>query len=157
MKATKQRKAALRGISIIAAGTLFLGACGDDSSDAGDEKETIAAIGEGEGELNIVVWAGYAEDGSTDKAVDWVTPFEKETGCQVNATNGTTSDEMVSLMQSGKFDGVSASGDATLRLIAGGDVDPVNLDLIENYKDVFEGLKKATRSITCKATTKAYS
>ena len=44
-------------------------------------------------------------------------------------------------MQTGSYDGVSASGDATLRLIAGGDVAPVNLDLIPNYEDVFEGLK----------------
>jgi putative spermidine/putrescine transport system substrate-binding protein len=54
---------------------------------------------------------------------------------------GNTSDEMVTLMRTGKYDGVSASGDATLRLIAGGDVDPVNTDLIPNYADVFEGLK----------------
>ena len=54
---------------------------------------------------------------------------------------GNTSDEMVTLMRTGKYDGVSASGDATLRLIAGGDVDPVNTDLIPNYKDVFQGLK----------------
>ena len=44
-------------------------------------------------------------------------------------------------MRTGKYDGVSASGDATLRLIAGGDVDPVNTDLVPNYKDVFQGLK----------------
>jgi putative spermidine/putrescine transport system substrate-binding protein len=44
-------------------------------------------------------------------------------------------------MKTGQYDGVSASGDATLRLIAGGDVAPVNLGLIPNYSDVFEGLK----------------
>ena len=67
--------------------------------------------------------------------------FEKETGCQVNVKIGNTSDEMVTLMRTGNYDGVSASGDATLRLIAGGDVDPVNTDLIPNYKDVFQALK----------------
>ena len=54
---------------------------------------------------------------------------------------GNTSDEMVTLMRTGKYDGVSASGDATLRLIAGGDVAPVNIDLVPNYKDVFPALK----------------
>ena len=44
-------------------------------------------------------------------------------------------------MRTGEYDGVSASGDATLRLIAGGDVAPVNTDLIPNYTDVFEALK----------------
>src|SRR6476661_8687142 len=98
-------------------------------------------VGNGEGKLNIIVWAGYAEDGSDDKSVDWVTPFEKATGCQVNAKTGNTSDEMVTLMRTGRYDGVSASGDATLRLIAGGDVAPVNTDLVPNYKNVFAGLK----------------
>ena len=43
-----------------------------------------AELGDGEGELNVLAWPGYAEDGSTDKTVDWVTPFEEETGCKVN-------------------------------------------------------------------------
>jgi putative spermidine/putrescine transport system substrate-binding protein len=98
-------------------------------------------LGKGEGQLNIIAWAGYAEDGSTDPKVDWVTPFEKQTGCQVNVKIGNTSDEMVTLMRTGNYDGVSASGDATLRLIAGGDVAPVNTDLVPNYKDVYPGLK----------------
>ena len=68
--------------------------------------------------------------------VDWVTPFEKQTGCKVNVKIGNTSDEMVSLMKTGQYDGVSASGDATLRLIYGGDVAPVNTDLVPNYADV---------------------
>ena len=72
----------------------------------------------GEGEVNLVDWAGYVEDGSTDPKVDWVTPFEEETGCKVNVKVGNSSDEMVTLMRTGNYDGVSASGDATLRLIA---------------------------------------
>ncbi len=44
-------------------------------------------------------------------------------------------------MRTGNYDGVSASGDATLRLIAAGDVAPVNTKLIPNYADVFDGLK----------------
>jgi putative spermidine/putrescine transport system substrate-binding protein len=99
------------------------------------------SLGKGEGKLNIIVWAGYAEDGSDDKSVDWVHPFEKATGCQVNAKVGNTSDEMVTLMRTGRYDGVSASGDATLRLIAGGDVAPVNTSLVPNYKDIYPGLK----------------
>ena len=72
---------------------------------------------------------------------DWVTPFETATGCKVTVKVGASSAEMVQLMKTGQYDGVSASGDATLRLIAGGDVRPVNLDLIPNYANVFEGLK----------------
>lgn len=99
------------------------------------------AVGDGEGAVNLVAWAGYVENGSTDKNVDWVTPFEQATGCKVNVKIGNTSDEMVTLMKSGEYDGVSASGDATLRLIYGGDVAPVNTDLIPNYATVSEFLK----------------
>ena len=81
------------------------------------------------GKVNLIAWAGYVEDGSTDPKVDWVSDFEKQTGCKVNTKIGNTSDEMVTLMRTGKYDGVSASGDATLRLIAGGDVDAGQLDL----------------------------
>jgi putative spermidine/putrescine transport system substrate-binding protein len=101
----------------------------------------LQSVGQGEGKLNLIAWAGYAEDGSTDPKVDWVTPFEKRTGCQVNVKIGNTSDEMVTLMRTGKYDLVSASGDATLRLIAGGDVAPVNTKLVSNYADVYSGLK----------------
>ena len=70
-----------------------------------------------------------------------MTDFEKKTGCKVNVKVGNTSDEMVQLMRTGQYDGVSASGDATLRLIDGGDVAPVNTDLVSNYADVFPGFK----------------
>jgi len=100
-----------------------------------------ASVGTGEGQLNIIAWAGYAEDGTNDKSVDWVTPFEQQTGCQVNVKIGNTSDEMVTLMKTGQYDGVSASGDATLRLIYSGDVAPVNTDLVPNYASVAPFLK----------------
>ena len=99
-------------------------------------------VGEFEGELNVLAWPGYAEDGSNDPAVDWVTPFEDETGCQVEVKYFATSDEAVSLMKTGQYDAVSASGDASLRMIAAGDVEPVNTDLIPNYADLYDYLKE---------------
>ncbi len=135
--------------AVAAAGLLVLAACGDDgggtAAPGGGLKPPnipkMSALGAGEGQVNLVAWAGYVEDGSTDPAVNWVSDFEAATGCQVNVKLGATSDEMVTLMKTGEYDAVSASGDASLRLIYGGDVAPVNTDLIQNYKDVFEGLK----------------
>ena len=121
-------------LSFLAAG------CGGGDNGATPEG-SLTELGAGEGAVNLIAWAGYVEDGSTDPKVDWVTSFEEETGCQVNVKTGNTSDEMVTLMRTGDYDGVSASGDATLRLIAAGDVAPVNTDLIPNYADVYEGLK----------------
>jgi putative spermidine/putrescine transport system substrate-binding protein len=99
------------------------------------------SIGQGEGALNLVTWAGYAERGASDPAYDWVTPFEAKTGCKVSNTDMTDSNNGVALMQSGDYDGISASGDATTRLIAGGIVAPVNTALLANYANVYAGLK----------------
>jgi putative spermidine/putrescine transport system substrate-binding protein len=99
------------------------------------------SLGKGEGQVNVVAWAGYAEDGSDDPKVDWVHPFEKQTGCKVNVKIANTSDEMVTLMHSGQYDVVSASGDATLRMVYGGDVAPVNTSLVPNYATIFPFLK----------------
>jgi putative spermidine/putrescine transport system substrate-binding protein len=126
----------LKIAGLLTALAMVASACGSDTP-SGMATELPAA----EDTLNLVIWAGYAEDGSNDPNFDWVTPFEDETGCQVNTTDGVDSTNMVSLMATGQYDGVSASGDATLRMIAAGTVAPVNLDLIPNYENVFDALK----------------
>ena len=98
-------------------------------------------VGEGEGQLTVLAWPGYAEDGSTDPAVDWVTPFEQASGCEVSVKTFATSNEAVQLFGSGDYDVVSASGDASLRLVYGEKVQPVNTDLVPNYADVIDELK----------------
>jgi putative spermidine/putrescine transport system substrate-binding protein len=94
-----------------------------------------------EGELDIVAWPGYIERGETDKAYDWVTPFEKATGCKVNVKTAATSDEMVALMNQGGYDLVTASGDASLRLVAARKVQPVDLGRIKAFATVDDRLK----------------
>lgn len=131
----------LLAIAFAITAVFAVAACGSDDSGGDDKPKAQESLGKTEGKLNIIAWAGYAEDGSTDPKVDWVTPFEKQTGCQVNVKVGNTSDEMVTLMRTGNYDGVSASGDATLRLIDGGDVAPVNTELVPSYQDIFPALK----------------
>src|SRR5215475_4717052 len=95
------------------------------------------AIGKGEGALNIVAWEGYAEDA-------WIKPFEAETGCKVNRKYAGSSDEMVALMRQGggsEYDLVSASGDASLRLIYGGDVQPIDVKFIPDFENFVPELK----------------
>jgi putative spermidine/putrescine transport system substrate-binding protein len=99
------------------------------------------SMGKLEGAVNILAWPGYAEDGSTDKSIDWVTPFEQKTGCQANVKYFPTSDEAVTLMKTGDYDVVSASGDASLRLVASGDAAPVNTALIKDYDQIEPFLK----------------
>lgn len=102
--------------------------------------------GPGEGALNIIIWAGYAEDGSANKEYNWVKPFEAETGCIVQSKIGNTSDEMVTLLRQGGgsvYDGVSASGDATNRLIANGDVAAIDPTQIPGFGDIAPFLQDA--------------
>jgi putative spermidine/putrescine transport system substrate-binding protein len=103
----------------------------------------MTAIGPGEGEVSIVAWAGYIESGQNDTNYDWVTDFQNQTGCQVSVKVAGTSDEMVALMNEGNFDLVTASGDASLRLVASHNVQEINLDLIPSWSTVDERLQNA--------------
>ena len=103
----------------------------------------VAELGPPEGQVNIVAWPGYIERGETDKAFDWVTKFEAASGCKVNVKTANTSDEMVALMNEGGFDLVTASGDASLRLVAGKRVQPINTALIPSWSTVDDRLKNA--------------
>jgi putative spermidine/putrescine transport system substrate-binding protein len=111
---------------------LALAGCGGGGGSSTSKE--LTKVGKGEGALNLISWAGYVEPA-------WVKPFEQKTGCKVNDKVAGTSDEMVELMRTGQYDGVSASGNATARLVDGGDVAPVNVSLVPNYKTVFSDLK----------------
>ncbi|MEY3374607.1 MAG: hypothetical protein RIT18_1238, partial [Actinomycetota bacterium] len=128
-------------LSAVSAFALVLSGCssgGEESSGVTIEVPDIPmhqAMGDFEGELNIVNWSGFVEPAWTDK-------FTADTGCKVNPRVAGTSDEMVTLMRTGNYDIVSASGDAALRLIVGGDVQPLNIDLIPNFgEDIAAGMK----------------
>jgi putative spermidine/putrescine transport system substrate-binding protein len=135
-----------RWLVVFAALALIAAACGDDVTEpGGDDVTTFDTIGEGEGALKLIAWHGYTEDGTTEgyEEYDWVTPFEDETGCDVEVTYADSSDEMVQLMRQGggsEYDGVSASGDASNRLIAGGDVGAVDPSLFPEMENVIAPL-----------------
>ena len=119
--------------SLVAFVALLAAGCGGGSSNNNNGNE-LQKVGKGEGKLSLVAWPGYVAD-------PWKSAFEKKTGCQVSVKEAGTSDEMVQLMRTGQYDGVSASGNATARLVDGGDVNPVNVDLVPNYKTVFSDIK----------------
>jgi putative spermidine/putrescine transport system substrate-binding protein len=105
--------------------------------------DMVKALGAGEGAVDIVAWPGYIERGESDKAYDWVSEFEKKTSCKVNVKTANTSDEMVALMNEGGFDLVTASGDASLRLVAGKRVQEINTALIPSWGSVDPRLQGA--------------
>lgn len=125
---------------------LVIAACGDD--DDGGSSGAQEEIGEGEGAISILAWPYYAENGSKDPTIDWVTAFEDDTGCKATIKEFGTSDEAFTLFGSGDYDVVSASGDSSLRSVAAGDAAEINTDLIENYADLAPFLKeKAWNSV----------
>jgi putative spermidine/putrescine transport system substrate-binding protein len=138
----RRSRALLTGLAI--ASVALLTACGTTQGTGGGSSEGPKAatkLGETEGAVSILAWPGYVEDGSNDPAVDWVSAFEDETGCKVTSKTYGTSDEAFNLMKTGEYDVVAASGDASLRLVAAGDVAPVNTDLIPNYEGIYDFLK----------------
>ena len=133
-------KSALKVSVLATAIALTLSACGTAATPSASS-DVPTKLGANEKTLSLLGWPGYAEDGSTDPKVDWVTPFEQQTGCQVSFKPYGTSDEAMTLFKTGDYDAIAASGDATLRLIAGGQVAQLNTDLIPNYAGVFDFLK----------------
>jgi len=99
----------------------------------GSGKGLPTKIGKGEGALNVIEWAAYTDPSFAKR-------FEQQTGCIIHRKDAGSSNEMVALMRSGggggggQYDLVSASGDASLRLIYGGDVQPINIKLIPSWK-----------------------
>ena len=131
-----------RFLGLLVGAALVAAACGTGATPS-PTFNLPTAVGEGEGELTVLAWPGYAENGSTDETVDWVTPFEDASGCKVTVQVFGTSDEAFSLFSTNptKYDIVSASGDASLRLVRAGYVQPVNVDLVPSYADIFPALK----------------
>src|SRR5690242_324503 len=154
------RAGRVRTVLLAAAAVTALAACGSSGSGGGSGTSAAGgggstgvqhakppsvpmaqSLGTGEGEVDLVNWPGYVVKATKAGDPDWVTPFEKSTGCKVNYKDAGSSDEMVTLMKTGQYDTVSASGDATLRLIYGGQVAPVNTKLVPNYETVAPFLK----------------
>jgi putative spermidine/putrescine transport system substrate-binding protein len=140
MNRTRKRYLSWAAVGLLAGVLAFAAAgCGGGGSKSSNKSESNlpTKIGKGEGTLNLVAWEGYTQP-------DWVKPFTQQTGCKVHAKYAGSSDEMVTLMRQGggsQYDMVSASGDASLRLIRGHIVKPVNVDLIPSWKDFIPQLK----------------
>ena len=132
------------------------GGCRADDPRCSSAVDLSAVVGAGEGELNLIIWAGYAEDGAQPAEYDWVNPFEEATGCQVNVKIGRHAPTRWSRSCApAQYDGVSASGDASLRLIAAGDVAAINHDLDPGLLGRLRGSSRTRRTTSSTASTTA--
>ena len=158
-----------RMLGLVASAAIVVGACSSGTSSTAPSKAVASAaaataapsatpaaptatpgpslvteLGSTQGQtINVLAWPGYVENGSTYKEYDWVSGFEKSSGCKVKTQVFGTSDEAYTLFSTnpGQFDIVSASGDASVRLVRGGFVQPINTALFKNYPDIFPALK----------------
>src|SRR5713101_3038889 len=145
MRSTEGPAVWVRLGALAAAALIAVTACGSNATTGGSTaaqpptyniKPPTTMPTKGEGALSLIDWPGYVD------RTNWQSPsvasFEQTTGCKISVKDANTSDEMVTLMKDGggggQYDMVSASGDADLRLIYGGDVQPVNVNLIPSWK-----------------------
>jgi putative spermidine/putrescine transport system substrate-binding protein len=114
----------------------------DSEASTGSGGRLLRTLPPPEGRLDLLAWPGYLEDGSDDPRLDWVTPFERASGCKVRARRVTSSDEVVELLETGQYDGASVPGEATGRLAAAGLVSRLATGLIANFADVYPALRR---------------
>ena len=86
-------------------------------------------IGKGEGSLVLLQWPGYSHP-------SFAGDYERETGCKITRRDVSSSADMVELMRRGPYDLVSASGDVSGELIARRYVQPVNVKLIPQWRQL---------------------
>ncbi len=143
MRNPMTRRAGFAGLAV--ASIVILAGCGTGGSTA-EGPAALTELGDPEGAVSILAWPGYVEDGTNYPEYDWVSGFEEATGCMVTTKTYGTSDEAVSLMKTGDYDVVAASGDASLRMMVAGDVQPVNTDLVPSYAGIYDFLKNQSHN-----------
>ncbi len=85
-----------------------------------------------EGELNILVWEGYADP-------SYVATFEQESGCKVSATYVGSNDDFVPKLAAGGgvYDLITPSIDTVPVTVAAGFVDPIDPARVPALADVY--------------------
>lgn len=132
-------------VAALAATLLLAVSCGteDEAETSADPIVVLDEIGESEGELSLLALAGYVEDGSSDTEFDWVTPFQRESGCAVRVRYVDSGEEVVQLLtrEDAEFDGASVPGDVAGELISAREVAAVDPAIIPAWNRVLEPLR----------------
>jgi putative spermidine/putrescine transport system substrate-binding protein len=137
----------MRGIAaLVLVGLLLAAACsGDDDAERVVEPVVVIdEVGESEGELSLLAFAGYVEDGSSDPEFDWVTPFQRRSACAVRVRYVDSGEEMVKMLteEDSGFDGASVPGDVAGELIAERAVAAVDPAIIPAWRRILEPLRR---------------
>lgn len=103
------------------------------SSDSNDVADGDGFIG---GDLNILLWEGYADS-------SFVQPFEDATGCSVSTTLVGSNDDFAPRLAAGggTFDLITPSIDSTGALIEAGWIEPLDLERLPRYSEIYEAFR----------------
>ncbi|MGZ8625084.1 MAG: extracellular solute-binding protein [Actinomycetota bacterium] len=128
------------------AGIVLLAACGDEPREVREPEPVVVLddIGEPEGELSLLAFAGYVEDGSSDPEFDWVVPFQRATGCAVSVRYVDSGEEIVRFLadEDAGYDGATVPGDTAGQLIATRRVAAVETDLFPLWDELLAPLRE---------------
>ncbi|GLW08401.1 spermidine/putrescine ABC transporter substrate-binding protein [Microtetraspora sp. NBRC 13810] len=148
--------------ALVAVGGLALAACGGTNDAPAGRTVSVAVqggaaapspaatptgspgptIGAGEGRLSVLAYRGYAEYGGSDPRLNWVGPFEKETGCRVVVLDQVrTPGELAELWPTKPYDVVSASPELAGQLISEKKVVPIDTSLVPGYDEIPKWLR----------------
>jgi putative spermidine/putrescine transport system substrate-binding protein len=133
--------------AVTLAGILLAAGCTSDEEPepaAPEPVEVFDDIGEPEGELSLLAFAGYVEDGTSDPEFDWVLPFQRASGCAVQVRYVDSGDEIVGLLsrEDAGYDGATVPGDAAGELIADRMVGAVDPALFPAWGDILAPLRE---------------
>jgi putative spermidine/putrescine transport system substrate-binding protein/spermidine/putrescine transport system substrate-binding protein len=99
---------------------------------------TAPTPGSAGGEINMLVWEGYADPSFID-------PFEAATGCKVSATYVGSNDDYAAKLAAGGgiYDLTSAPMDSTGVLIDAGFLEPIDLSRIKGWDGIYPQFRNA--------------
>ena len=103
------------------------------------------------GVIRLVVSPGPVQNGNVDPKVDWVTPFERQTGCLVVLKNASTDAQAVNDVNRGTgrsyYDGVLGSPEVLGQLAAAKALQPLNVQRIAGYAALSPRLRGAASEL----------
>ena len=92
MEVQMRNKRLFKVIAIASAAALLLSGCSSNKASTTNglpKVEMLKSLGKGEGQVNIVAWAGYVENGSNDPNYNWVSEDRKST--RLNSSHSSVS------------------------------------------------------------------
>jgi putative spermidine/putrescine transport system substrate-binding protein len=102
--------------------------------------------------IRLVVPPGPVQDGSVDAKMDWVTPFEKQSGCLVELRSADTDADAYHDLTYGignsYYDGILASPEVAGQLMGAKAVAPLDTTRISGYSGISPRLRTATPELS---------